>query len=66
MLLCVGNWQCSMTQRFGGDVMNTAVYLAREGVPAAFGSALGNDPFSDEMTAMLAGMTAFPLKGDLL
>lgn len=45
----------AMTQRFGGDVMNTAVYLAREGVPAAFGSALGNDPFSDEMTAMLAG-----------
>lgn len=44
----------AMTQRFGGDVMNTAVYLAREGVPVAFGSALGRDPFSGEMAAMLA------------
>lgn len=45
----------AMTQRFGGDVMNTAVYLAREGVPVVFGSALGSDSFSSEMTAMLAG-----------
>ena len=44
----------AMTQRFGGDVMNTAVYLARLGTPVSFGTALGCDPFSDEMLAMLS------------
>jgi 2-dehydro-3-deoxygluconokinase len=31
---------------FGGDTFNTAVYLARAGVPTAYATALGDDPFS--------------------
>lgn len=31
---------------FGGDTFNTAVYLARAGVPVAYASALGDDSFS--------------------
>ncbi|WP_029624599.1 sugar kinase [Sphingomonas sp. KC8] len=31
---------------FGGDTLNTAIHLARFGLPVAYVSALGNDPFS--------------------
>ncbi|HJM52095.1 MAG TPA: sugar kinase [Alphaproteobacteria bacterium] len=34
---------------FGGDTLNTAVYLARAGVSVDYLTALGDDPFSDEM-----------------
>ncbi len=34
-------------QSFGGDTFNTAVYLARAGVPTAYATALGDDPYSD-------------------
>ena len=33
-------------QGFGGDTFNTAVYLARCGVPVAYATALGDDPYS--------------------
>ena len=33
-------------QSFGGDTFNTAVYLARAGVPTAYATALGDDPYS--------------------
>ena len=33
-------------QAFGGDTFNTAVYLARCGVPVAYATALGDDPYS--------------------
>ncbi len=36
---------------FGGDTLNTAVYLARLGVPTDYATALGEDPFSLEMIA---------------
>ena len=36
----------------GGDTFNTAIYLARAGAPAAFASALGNDPYSDAIVAL--------------
>lgn len=36
---------------FGGDTLNTAVYLARLGVAAAYVTALGDDAYSDEMIA---------------
>jgi len=39
----------TLTRGFGGDTLNTAVYLARLGVPAAYVTALGTDPFSDEL-----------------
>lgn len=34
---------------FGGDTLNTAVHLARFGLPTSYVSALGNDPFSAEL-----------------
>ena len=35
-----------------GDTFNTAIYLARAGVPVAFASALGDDPFSDAIVSL--------------
>jgi 2-dehydro-3-deoxygluconokinase len=32
---------------YGGDTFNTAVYLARAGVPVAYATALSDDPYSD-------------------
>lgn len=34
---------------YAGDTFNTALYLSRLGVPTAFMSALGTDPFSEEL-----------------
>lgn len=39
---------------FGGDTLNTAVYLARLGVAVDYLTALGDDPFSDDMLAAWA------------
>jgi 2-dehydro-3-deoxygluconokinase len=39
----------TLTRGFGGDTLNTALYLARLGVPTEYVTALGTDPFSDEM-----------------
>lgn len=36
---------------YGGDTLNTAVYLARLGVDVDYITALGDDPMSDEMIA---------------
>src|ERR1700704_389142 len=36
---------------FGGDTLNTAVYLARLGVTVDYVTALGDDSLSDEMIA---------------
>ena len=45
----------TMTQTFGGDTLNTAVYLARcgacTGVRASYVTALGDDSFSDGLLA---------------
>ncbi len=38
----------------GGDVFNTAIYLARAGIDVAFASALGDDPYSDSVLALAA------------
>ena len=35
----------------GGDTLNTAVYLAHLGVSVDYATALGDDPYSDEMAA---------------
>lgn len=40
--------------RFAGDVMNTAIGLARLGVSTGLATALGDDAFSDTLVAMLA------------
>ena len=44
-----------ITQGYGGDTLNTAIYLARLGIPVDYVTALGDDPESD---AMLAGWHA--------
>lgn len=36
---------------FGGDTLNTAIYLARLGVPVDYVTALGDDPYSERMIA---------------
>ena len=44
----------TLTRAFGGDTLNTALYLARLGVPTAYATALGTDAFSDDMLAAWA------------
>jgi 2-dehydro-3-deoxygluconokinase len=39
------------SRAFGGDTLNTAVYLARLGVTVDYITALGDDPMSEEMLA---------------
>lgn len=41
----------TLTRAHGGDTLNTAIYLARLGVPVDYVTALGDDPWSDEMVA---------------
>lgn len=40
---------------YGGDTLNTAIHLARLGHDVAFLTALGSDPFSEELRAQWAG-----------
>jgi len=56
---CIGECMVELKQAdgglfsrgYGGDTLNTAVYLARLGVGADYITALGDDPLSDEMMA---------------
>jgi 2-dehydro-3-deoxygluconokinase len=56
---CIGECMVELKQAgsglysrgFGGDTLNTAVYLARLGVAVDYITALGDDPLSDEMIA---------------
>ena len=56
---CIGECMVELKQAdgglfsrgFGGDTLNTAVYLARLGVDADYITALGDDSLSDEMIA---------------
>ena len=58
--ICVGEAVVELTRggdgRFalqsGGDTFNTAIYLARAGLPTAFGSALSDDPYSEAIIAL--------------
>ncbi len=45
----------SLTRAFGGDTLNTAIYLARLGVPVDYVTALGDDPHSEAMLAAWSG-----------
>jgi len=59
-VICVGEVMIELSrgnegrygQAFGGDTFNTAVYLARAGVPAAYATALGDDPYSDALVSL--------------
>jgi 2-dehydro-3-deoxygluconokinase len=56
-IACIGECMIELTQgrgsevsrAYGGDTLNTAVYLARLGAQVDYVTALGDDPFSDEM-----------------
>jgi 2-dehydro-3-deoxygluconokinase len=58
-IACIGECMVELKQAggglysrgFGGDTLNTAVYLARLGVGVDYITALGDDPLSDEMIA---------------
>jgi 2-dehydro-3-deoxygluconokinase len=61
-IACVGECMIELTDApsgigrgFGGDTLNTAIYLARlgkaEGIKVDYVTALGDDPYSDEMIA---------------
>lgn len=59
---CIGECMIELKQAqgglfsraFGGDTLNTAVYLARLGVEVDYITALGDDPMSEEMIASWA------------
>src|SRR5689334_13481636 len=59
-VICVGEVMVELArgndgrygQAFGGDTFNTAVYLARAGVPAAYATALGDDPYSEALLTL--------------
>jgi 2-dehydro-3-deoxygluconokinase len=40
-----------LARGYGGDTLNTAIYLARLGIAVDYVTALGDDPWSDEMVA---------------
>ena len=56
---CIGECMIELKQAegglfsrgYGGDTLNTSVYLARLGVGVDYITALGDDPMSDEMVA---------------
>ncbi len=56
---CIGECMMELSEQpdgsflrgFGGDTLNTAIYLARLGVRVDYVTALGTDAFSDEMEA---------------
>jgi 2-dehydro-3-deoxygluconokinase len=58
-IVCLGECMIELSERpdgmlsraFGGDTLNTAVYLARLGARVDYATALGSDPFSEEMLA---------------
>jgi len=60
--VCVGEAVVEMTRaadgKFalscGGDTFNTAIYLARAGLDVAFATAIGDDPYSESITALAA------------
>ncbi|MEZ5998997.1 MAG: sugar kinase [Hyphomonas sp.] len=55
MLELSGKDRTAMRLGYGGDTLNTAVYLARLGHRPAYITALGRDPYSDEMVRAFEG-----------
>ncbi|HEY0568590.1 MAG TPA: sugar kinase [Xanthobacteraceae bacterium] len=59
-VVCIGEVMVEMARgsegRFnlgsGGDTFNTAIYLARSGVKTSYATALGDDPYSDQIVAL--------------
>ena len=55
MLELTGSGLGPATLGYGGDTLNTAIYLARLGLPVRYLTALGTDPFSHQLRAAWAG-----------
>ena len=61
-VICVGEVMVELARgadhryglSFGGDTFNTAVYLARAGIPASYATALGDDPYSGALLSLAA------------
>jgi 2-dehydro-3-deoxygluconokinase len=61
-VVCVGEVMIELSRgtdgryglAYGGDTFNTAVYLARAGIPVAYATALGDDPYSHGVRALAA------------
>jgi 2-dehydro-3-deoxygluconokinase len=61
-VICIGEVAIELARgsdgRFGlgfnGDTFNTAVYLARAGIPVAYATVMGDDPYSDGLVALAA------------
>ena len=59
-IVCVGEVMIEMArgndgrfaQACGGDTFNTAIYLARAGIPVSYASALGDDHYSERILAL--------------
>ena len=49
MLELSGTTRDHMKLSYGGDTLNTAIYLSRLGQPVDYLTALGDDPYSDWM-----------------
>ncbi|TMJ01603.1 MAG: sugar kinase [Alphaproteobacteria bacterium] len=70
-VICVGEVMVELARgadgryglSFGGDTFNTAVYLARAGIPSAYATALGDDPYSG---ALLSLASAESVNADLI
>lgn len=62
-IACIGECMVELVERpdgflsrgFGGDTLNTAIYLARLGMRVDYVTALGRDPFSDDMVRAWEG-----------
>ena len=58
-IACIGECMVELTHRgdgrvglsYGGDTLNTAVYMSRLGLDVDYVTALGDDPYSDDMIA---------------
>src|SRR3954451_24838214 len=61
-VICVGEVMVELSRgpenryglSYGGDTFNTAVYLARAGIPVAYASAMGDDPYSAGLLSLAA------------
>ncbi len=58
--ICIGECMVELSRRgsryglrYGGDSFNTAAYMARAGASVAYATALGDDPYSDGILALI-------------
>lgn len=59
--VCIGECMVELSRQgeryglaYGGDTFNTAAYMARAGASVGYATALGDDPYSDGIAALIA------------